>query len=190
MDKCLSKKDLQKSPYKIPSIENEIGIGNEKITRYDVYFKIYDEQRSEYLQRIANIYIDLKMQNIIETNKLKYILFNRINFYSARQIVIQLDIEKNNYNLLDKTYSIWIIGKNNNLYNDKKTVHHFKLKDTENHILENNFELQNIITLELSKINEDIDENLMRYLKAIFNGEEKELSKYFIESEWKIMKKE
>lgn len=73
-----------------------------------------------------------------------------------------------------------IIGKNNNLYNDKKAVHHFKLKDTENHISKSDFELQNIITLELSKINEDIDENLMSYLKAIFNGEEKELSKYFV----------
>lgn len=77
-----------------------------KITRYDVYFKIYDEQRSEHLQRIANIYRDLEMQNIIKTNKLKYILFNRINFYSTKQIVSQLDIKKNNYNLLDKTYSI------------------------------------------------------------------------------------
>lgn len=54
MDECLSKEDLKRSPYKIPSIENEIGIGSEKVTRYDVYFKIYDEQRSKYLQRIAN----------------------------------------------------------------------------------------------------------------------------------------
>ena len=43
MDECLSKEDLKRSPYKIPSIENEIGIGSEKVTRYDVYFKIYDE---------------------------------------------------------------------------------------------------------------------------------------------------
>lgn len=76
------------------------------------------------------------------------------------------------------------------MYNDKKVLHHFKLKDIENHDLESSFELQNIITLELSKIEEDVDENLMSYLKAIFNGDENELSKYFIESEWKVMKKE
>ena len=43
------------------------------------------------------------MQNIVSENKLKYKIFDRINFYSARQIVNQLDVEKNNYNLLDKT---------------------------------------------------------------------------------------
>ena len=191
MNKCLTDEELKKSPYKIPTIENEIGVGNEKVTRYDVYFKVYDEKRSEYLQRIANIYIDLEMQNIVDENKLKYRIFDRINFYSARQVVSQLDVpDKNNYNLLDKTYSIWIIGKDSRLYNDKRAVHHFKLKDIEDYKLESNLELQNIIILELNKVNEEIDENLMSYLKAIFNGEEKELVKYFKESEWNIMKTE
>ena len=175
---AIDPKELEKNPLKLNVAPTESGTGSDKVIRFDVLFKINDRTK------MVTILIDLEMQNIVKDSTLKYNIFNRITYYSTRLISNQLTtINSNlNYDFIDKTYTIWIIGDKQKLFKDDSfAVHNFSIKENDNKT-ESPFDLLNIITIELSKLNES-EAELFDYLKPLFDLNKDKLTKYFTESE-------
>ena len=181
---AIDPKELEKNPLKLNIEPTESGTGTDKVIRFDILFKINSEKR------MATILIDLEMQNIVKESTLKYNIFNRITYYSTRLVSNQLTSIKSNlsYNLLDKIYTIWIIGKEEQLFDDVHSVHNFSIRENDNKI-QSPFDLVNIITIELGKFDKK-EYELCNYLEALFNLNKDKLIEYFTESELFDMSKE
>ena len=186
MNDAIDPKELEKNPSKLSVEPTESGTGTDKLIRFDIVFKINDKKR------MATILIDLEMQNIVKESTLNYNIFNRITYYSTRLVSNQLTSIKDNlsYNLLDKTYTIWIIGEEQTLFDDDESVHNFSIRENDEKV-PSPFDLVNIITIELNKLERnEYEYELRSYLQALFRLNKKGLSKYFTESELFDMSRE
>lgn len=186
IDAAIDKEYLAKNPDEIYLESTEHGTGIDKVIRFDVLFKIKDKFKK------ATILIDLEMQNTVTKSSLKYDIFDRMIYYSARSIADQLTQIDNRlqYNHLDKTYNIWIIGKDATLFKDEYSVHNFSIMENDNKV-QSPFDLLNIITIELKKLTRDDREvELSNYLQSIFNSDRVGLSDYFTERELFTMREE
>lgn len=87
----------------IESVQTEDSVLNEGYITYDIRFSLY-------YNGIWKIIVNVEAQNACSHVKLGYHLENRIQFYIARLISAQKEVEfvKKDYDSIKKVYSIWI----------------------------------------------------------------------------------
>ena len=89
---------------KVEMLQTEDSVPNEGYITYDVRFSL------RYKEENLKVIINVEAQKSSKLTELKYHIENRIQFYIARLISSQKNVEfiKSNYDDIKKVYSIWI----------------------------------------------------------------------------------
>lgn len=90
-------------------LSTEMDSVSDKLIRYDTHFKAVNPLLSDE-NLCIHLHIDLEVQNDYRPAKPSYPIIKRGIYYVAREISCQLGVltEKSNYNVLEKSYSIFI----------------------------------------------------------------------------------
>ena len=166
-------------PIQMEGLPTEMKSIADKVVRYDIRFKCTLPENP--ISADVHLFIDLEVQNDYTPG---YPITKRAMYYVARMLSEQLGpiTEKTNYNVLCKSYSIWICNTNVPM-KDQNSVTEFHM-DYSNIVGKHkepvgNYDLMSVIIIRRGTNNsENTSEGILDYLNGVFSSNLNKMQKY------------